>query len=143
MKSSTKLAGVAATAALAAIALNYNSAQPSELFLWANKQESKKFQEYISEYGKNYATAEELAFRQAVFFQNMEKIAAHNSQNGATHTVGVNFLTDMTDAERKNMLGYKGKKMLLGAATPAKLATDNIPSSINWVTKGAVTNVKN
>jgi len=43
MKTSTKFAGVAATAALAAVAMNYNSAQPTELFLWANKQDTKKF----------------------------------------------------------------------------------------------------
>jgi C1A family cysteine protease len=71
----------------------------------------------------------------------MRMIAEHNSKNEETHTVGLNFLTDMTEFEIKQLLGYKGKKENLRAHAVHNV--EALPDSVDWVTKGAVGPVKN
>merc|ERR1712086_741793 len=104
--------------------------------------EDHEFIRYVAEYGKTYGTRAEFEFRSAQFKQNLAKIAEHNSENG-TSTVGINQFTDKTTAEMKKLNGYKAewKKATLTAAP--LLDTENLADEINWVTKGAVTEVKN
>jgi len=73
----------------------------------------------------------------------MRKIAEHNETNGATHTVGINFLTDMTQDEKKVLLGYRAKDKKEDLRAHGILETDALPDSVNWVTKGAVGPVRN
>jgi C1A family cysteine protease len=65
-------------------------------------------------------------------------INEHNSSN-ATYKVGHNFMSTMTQAEKKRMTGYTAP------SHPAPIAEDPISnaSSVNWVTAGGVTPVKN
>eukprot|EP00493_Phyllostaurus_siculus_P011109 UN11266 len=68
-----------------------------------------EFMRFVTEHGKSYGTKAEFEFRSAVFKQSLAEIEEINSQNGA-HTVGTNFLADMTKQERSRLLGYKGTK---------------------------------
>lgn len=70
----------------------------------------------------------------------MAKVAQFNSQNGNTFRLGVNKFTDYTKAEYKQLLGYKPSQHR--ALEASYLSTDNVPSSIDWSKKGAVTPVK-
>ena len=70
----------------------------------------------------------------------MAKMASHNEDNAAKSTVGLNQFSDWTDAEYKRLLGYKAKTVTGEAEI---LDTSNLADGVNWVTKGAVTNVKN
>jgi len=60
---------------------------------------------------------------------------------GNTHTLGVNHMSDWTEAEYKNLLGYK---MELKVSNPHHIEiTEPLADDVNWVEKGAVTPVKN
>jgi C1A family cysteine protease len=98
-----------------------------------------KFMEFISEHGRSYATKAEFEFRANVFKNTLAEMEEINSQNG-THTVGINFLADMTTAERKRLNGYKNQPRNTNVV---ELDESNLATEINWVTKGAVTPVKN
>jgi len=137
----TAIATVGAAAALGLVALNYQAPESTNLFLSdVMTAEDYEFIRYVSKYGKSYGTKAEFEFRAAQFKQTLGKIASLNEENG-TSSHGVNQFTDMTQAEYRKRLGYKPNAARSEKnATP--LSEDNLADEVNWVTKGAVTPVK-
>jgi len=136
----TAIATVGAAAALGLVAINYQAPESTNLFLSdVMTAEDYEFIRYVSTYGKSYGTKAEFEFRSAQFKQTLGKIAALNEENG-TSTHGINKFTDFTAAEWKKMLGYKPTKV--ENKNPTVLSEDNLADEVNWVTKGAVTPVK-
>jgi C1A family cysteine protease len=70
----------------------------------------------------------------------MRKMAEHNQNNEHKSTVGLNEFSDWTEAEYKKLLGYK---YIPRNSEAPLLDTSNLADEVNWVTKGAVTPVKN
>jgi len=99
---------------------------------------------YLSEHNKSYATREEYEFRFAQFQKNMRIISEHNAQNGDGEVLGLNSLADWTDDEYKKLLGYKDTRpQLLGRTQFFPTNIEDIPDSVDWREKGAVTPIKN
>ena len=69
---------------------------------------SKLFEQHISTFGHSYATKEEYEFRKRLFAETHAFITEWNSNPNATHKVGHNKFSDMSDDEYKRNLGYKG-----------------------------------
>lgn len=137
-------AGVAALAALGLVAVNYNS-EGSQLFLSERiAEEEMMYMKYVTEFGKSYGTKAEFEFRLEQFKKTLAKMAEHNAQNEHQSTVGHNHFSDWTEAEYKKLLGYNfaAEKGLMRGELE-ELDTSDLADSVNWVTKGAVTPVKN
>jgi len=70
-------------------------------------------------------------------------VSAHNKQNADGYTKGINQFSDMSDYEYKQMLGYKSSLR----QAPLNYSSDdnnvNVPASVDWVSAGAVTPIKN
>jgi cathepsin L len=133
--------GLAATAAL------YNvSADQVALFQHHEYEvispEEQEFMKFIAEYGKTYGTKEEYKFRLREFSEKFRLAEEHNSQNGQTSTMGINKFSDFTSDEMKRMNGFKPSEDQLGDRVEI-FSTENLADEVNWVTKGAVTPVKN
>merc|ERR1719223_960044 len=135
MNTKTIVAGLATSAAIGAGALQY-TAQNGEVEMM--QPSDYEFMRFVTEHGKSYGTKSEFEFRSVVFKQALAEIEEINSQNG-THTVGVNFLADMTKQEKSKLLGYKGTKTHHNTI----ILEEKYEDEVNWVTKGAVTPVKN
>jgi len=103
------------------------------------------FVNYMSEHGKSYATKEEYLYRLDIFAKKMAFIEQHNSLNEDDHVVGLNHLADWSDAEYKKLLGFKNhnKRERKHHGKHNVEAVKDVPASIDWRTKGAVTPVKN
>lgn len=136
MNTKTIVATLGASAALTTAALHFNKATLETEFL---TEHDYKFMEFVTQNGRSYGTKAEFQFRSKMFKEHIAEIEAFNSENG-TSTVGINFLADRTPAEKKKLNGYKGTKSFNNIAY---LDTTNLATEINWVTKGAVTPVKN
>lgn len=123
---------LAMTAAVVVYNIPRHSATTNDLF------ESWKVQ-----HGKNYASAEEETVRRSIFDSNVAIINAHNSKTDKTFTMGTNKFTDLTPEEfgaRYN--GYRHQERKDDSNVEI---LPEVPESytVNWVTKGAVTAVKN
>jgi C1A family cysteine protease len=108
------------------------------------------FINYIAEHNKQYGTRDEYNFRLNVFAQKVKVISEHNSMNGEEndHKLALNNMADWTEHEYKRLLGYKShhNHQRVGRAHYHKIAKAPVaaaPTSIDWVTLGAVTPVKN
>merc|ERR1711935_230474 len=136
-------AGVGAVAALGAFAM-YQSNEGSNLFLSEAFSHEVAFNDYLTEWGKSYGTKAEYKFRMEQFVQSMEAISAHNANEAKTSSMGLNQFSDWTQAEFKKSLGLR---MDLQKEKREKrvriLPVDNLADSVDWRTKGAVTEVKN
>jgi len=101
-----------------------------------------EFMRYVTEHGKTYATKAEFEFRSALFKTELAHIEEQNASGNNTHTLGVNSMSDWTDAEYKALLGYK---MDMKKSENVKILdiTEPLADDVNWVTQGAVTPVKN
>jgi len=96
------------------------------------------FMQHIAANGLSYGTIEEYNFRLDLFKSVDAQINAHNQTN-STYTLGHNFLSTMTQGEKKKLTGFQA----VGANTETKIFTPSNADSVNWVTKGGVTPVKN
>jgi C1A family cysteine protease len=136
----TAIATVGAAAALGLVAINYQAPESTNLFLSdVMTAEDYEFIRYVAKYGKSYGTKAEFEFRSAQFKQTLSKIAALNEEN-ETSTHSINKFADFTAAEWKKMLGFKPTQAQKKNATV--LSEENLADEVNWVTKGAVTPVK-
>ena len=134
-------ATVAALAALGLVAINYQS-EGSQLFLSERITEQEMmYMKYVTEWGKSYGTKAEFDFRLEQFKKTLNKMEEHNADNEHGSTVDFNVFSDWTEAEYKKLLGFKGQQ--LNQEEIEELDTSNLAKAVDWVTKGAVTNVKN
>jgi CDP-glycerol glycerophosphotransferase (TagB/SpsB family) len=87
-----------------------------------------------------YGTRAEFKHRLGVFSDYLKFVQEHNSNDSNTWSVGVNEFSDWTAEERAKLLGYKAN--LKKANKVEELNTTNLADEVNWVTKGAVTPIK-
>jgi C1A family cysteine protease len=101
-----------------------------------------EWEKFKAVYGKSYPHHDVAAYRFRVFKENFDMIAEHNAKK-LDWTLDINEFADLTWEEfKKTHLGYAKS-----TGTPRKTVNltglFNVPDSIDWVSKGAVTGVKN
>ena len=99
-----------------------------------------KFMAHVAEYGLSFGTQEEYAFRLQRFAIKDKFIEETNSEQSSYWLVH-NMFSTQTDAEYKRMLtrmpSVQNESMI------EELPTDNLSSSMDWRSKGAVNKVQN
>lgn len=137
--------GFGVLAAIGLVAVSYNGSQEgSQLFLSERIEfDEQVFMQYVVEFGKNYGTKEEFNFRFAEFKKQINFIRQHD-EKATGHQVGLNHMSDWTEAEYKRLLGFKIPK---GYTAPETTQFDDssiqIEPEIDWRDHGSVTEVKN
>lgn len=109
-----------------------------------------EWEAFKTKYGRNYSSAVEELFRFKIFSENSLFIAQHNTKyaNGlVSHMLGMNRFGDMLHHEFVNMTnGYKRSSSGQRGSTylpPSNIEDADLPTSVDWRSKGAVTPVKN
>ncbi|KAG6774667.1 hypothetical protein POTOM_022029 [Populus tomentosa] len=105
---------------------------------------SQLFETWCKEHGKSYTSQEERSHRLKVFEDNYVFVTKHNSKGNSSYTLALNAFADLTHHE------FKTSRLGLSAAplNPAHRNLEitgvvgDIPASIDWRNKGAVTSVK-
>lgn len=105
------------------------------------------FVQWAKEHNKVYAH-DEFFHRFGVFKSNLEIIRAHNDEYEAgkhSFFLGMNEHGDLTGEEFKNKLfGYTPRsRSYIRSLNEERLSNTTLPDSVDWVSKGAVTPVKN
>jgi C1A family cysteine protease len=107
--------------------------------------EWKEFTNFQERFNKRYSTLEELEHRFEVFRDNFRFILEHNSDSNQSFKLGVNHFADMTNGEfkAKYINGIQSKPLGMYLCSPySATSSSNLPTSIDWRSKGAVTPVK-
>jgi len=109
-----------------------------------NQAVGDAFTRFVKDYGKVYDSTEEYAKRLSIFSDNMERVAKMNAEhvliNGEA-VFGVTKFSDLTPQEfKKFYLGYVPSN---SSQPRVDVVLDGPPANdIDWVSKGAVTPVK-
>jgi len=125
--------------ALAILALFSSSA-----LALSSEQLLAQFSEFQSSYSKVYSSQEEEQRRFLIFSENVLEAERHNRGENSW-TQGINMWSDMTQAEWEEtfLTGYK--RMVpgeAGAGSTARTTTEQLPESVDWRQRNAVTEVK-
>ena len=103
----------------------------------------KKFANFQEKFKKVYSNLEELEIRFAIFKNNLHNIATHNSLFNQNFTLGINQFTDLTPDEFKSQYTTNiDTKVGNYGCTTFTNSTTNVPDSLDWRKKNAVTSVK-
>ena len=98
---------------------------------------ASQYMEYVMLHGKSYITLEEFEVRKALYIQTDAIINEHNATE-SSYKLGHNKMSDWTDYERSKLLGGRPTK---STKEPKWLEPTNA-ATVDWVTAGAVTPVK-
>jgi cathepsin L len=128
-----------------AISIGYSESRPRWFEL-----KGYSFDQYVSDFGKQYASASEYNARKKLFETRLQEIHSHNSDSTKTWKQGVNHLSDRTEEEFRRLLGYrKDIAYSMAAEREAKaqknmqlLDIDALPKSVDWRQKGIISAVK-
>ena len=96
---------------------------------------------HIARYNRSFADVAEFAKRLENFTIAHNWINEHNA-SGASWVAGHNQFSDWSHAEYKAILGYAGRSETEVRAAPKVFDTSANADTVNWVTAGAVTPVK-
>jgi len=102
------------------------------------------YENWKVEFGKKFETAEEDAYRFEVFTINYNYIQEYNALNNGV-TLGLNQFAHLTNQEfaaSVKGIHYDGA-LLENVEFAPVLDSEELPSSVDWVTAGAVTDIKN
>jgi xylem cysteine proteinase len=110
----------------------------------------KLFEEWVAKYRKAYASFEEKLRRFEVFKDNLHHIDEANKKV-TSYWLGLNAFADLTHDEfkatymglRRPAAGQPEKRTSIGQFRYGGVADDDVPTSVDWRKKGAVTDVKN
>jgi C1A family cysteine protease len=112
----------------------------------AEEQYQTLFTKFVSQHNKQYADATEFFERFNTFKANMNTIIAHQSTK-ASFSMAMNHFGDLTNAEFKSLyLNYNSALRTVKRNSTTPRQTFNmvdLPSSVDWPSKGVVTPVKN
>jgi C1A family cysteine protease len=100
------------------------------------------FDHYAVSHNKVYANAEERAHRRSIWAHNLELINEHNEDSNKATKLTINRFGDLTSQERRELMGIKVGQFDGASSTHKYKPSDSIPASVDWRTKGAVTEVK-
>ncbi|KAK6160863.1 hypothetical protein DH2020_004244 [Rehmannia glutinosa] len=104
------------------------------------------FESWIDKHGKKYKSIEEKLHRFEIFKDNLKHIDEKNKV-ASNYWLGLNEFADMSHDEFKNMyLGLKADQIPKKNESPQEFKYrdfENLPKSVDWRKKGAVTRVKN
>lgn len=109
------------------------------------------FERWAAEFGHEFCEME-LPKRMRTFADNLEQIATHNDQAGASFKLGMNAFGHLSAAEfAETHFGYAGAESSPEQAAAARsfyqldvdVGLSDLPEEVDWTTKGAVTPVKN
>ncbi|XP_007017656.2 PREDICTED: zingipain-2 [Theobroma cacao] len=105
---------------------------------------SHLFETWCDQHGKRYSSEEEKSYRLKVFEENYAFVTQHNGVGNSSYSLALNAFADLTHHE------FKASRLGLSAAAidgsrpnlqlPGLVR--DIPASMDWRTKGAVTKVK-
>ena len=102
------------------------------------------FDKFQTRFNKVYPSIEELEFRFNIFKRNYELINKHNSESGYNFTLAINQFSDLTVSEFRDQYvsGYGSDEGRSYGCSNFVSTGKSTPSTVNWVTSGAVTSVK-
>ena len=140
-KSVAIFAAIGVVAVVAAVA--YLAFSPSSLAVFEEDLDAVLFSDWKAHNRKAYFNAEEHNYRLNVFKNNLQEIRSHNANPEKSFTKGVNMFADLTSAEFKRLYTGAVKPDILEEVPEVLYDETNLASSIDWVSKGGVTAVKN
>lgn len=105
------------------------------------------YSKYLNQHNKVY-DEDESAKRFAIFKSNLDIVRQHNAEAAEgkwSFTLGMNKFGDLDNAEyRKLYLNYKSSRQgSFDSEQAAQVSLEDLPASIDWRQKGAVSPVKN
>ncbi|MED6184654.1 hypothetical protein PIB30_049599 [Stylosanthes scabra] len=106
----------------------------------------ERHEQWMVKHGKVYNDAAEKEKRFLIFKKNVEFIESFNAAGNKPYKLGVNHLTDLTIEEFKaSRNGFKKPQYNEFIKTPSFKYENvsDVPASVDWRKKGAVTPVKN
>ncbi|XP_020238710.2 ervatamin-B [Cajanus cajan] len=103
---------------------------------------AKAHEEWMFKYERSYADDAEKDKRFKIFMENLEYIEKFNNDENKRYKLGLNQFSDLT--EQEFIASHTGLKIPSGlhSSSVTLLNLTDIPTSLNWKDKGAVTDIK-
>jgi len=121
----------------------------SSQVLLANREKYEAlFFEHVQKFQLSFSSGRDFVSRLEIFAARVDEIETHNAQPGASYKMGLNQFSHLTAAEFQDAvhLGSLRPPYLRKNAPmihEAPLDMSSVPASVDWVSAGAVTPVKN